>query len=37
MVIVAGHIRVEPEQRDSYLADSRSVAEVRHLSGIGRA
>jgi quinol monooxygenase YgiN len=27
MVIVAGHIQVEPEQRDSYLADCVSIVE----------
>lgn len=30
MVIVAGHLIVDPEQRDSYLADCVSVVEQAH-------
>ena len=42
MVIVAGHITVDPEQRESYLAGCVSVVEkarraVRPLFGKGRA
>jgi quinol monooxygenase YgiN len=34
MVIVAGHITVDPEQRESYLADSMSVVEkARRAAG----
>lgn len=39
MVIVAGHITVEPEQRESYLAGSASlvdITDVRTLFGKGR-
>ncbi len=35
MVIVAGHITVDPEQRESHLAGS--IADVRPLFGKGRA
>ena len=37
MVMIAGHITVDPEQRESYLACCVSVVDVRPLFGKGSA